>query len=241
MSLATPPLFLRPFAINGDRNAIPQTTSPGVGSATYDLGFPPVTMAPLTMGGVPPKGKDFNGILYALSAVAAWQNAGMLFVFDAGLASYIGGYKIGAVLHSANPATPMLYWFNTVDGNTNNPDVTSTGWASFSPSGAKYLAANVPSGTSNNFAPAGFDFSVGTLDLTPTGGNALVTGMAAGVEGQLVAVSNLHATNLVTLQVLNGLSTSANQFRGAFDLAIAPMSSVLTKYSSGAGKWILLP
>ena len=51
------------FATNGLKNNIPVADPAMFSSASYEKGFPQSTMKKVTEGGIPPQGKDFNGIL----------------------------------------------------------------------------------------------------------------------------------------------------------------------------------
>ncbi|SAL70725.1 phage tail collar domain-containing protein [Caballeronia peredens] len=121
----SPALVTLPFATNGLRNAIPEGSQTGIkaGAASLNDGFPPLTMQPKTQGGVPPDGRDFNGILFLLSAVARWMQAGASFIYDPAFASNpnLGGYPKGAMVLRADFTG---FWFNTADNNTTNPDAT---------------------------------------------------------------------------------------------------------------------
>ncbi|WP_321945835.1 gp53-like domain-containing protein [Paraburkholderia sp. J10-1] len=114
-----------PFAANGLRNVIPEASQAGItpGAASFNDGFPPSTMQPKTQGGVPPDGKDFNGILYAVTQTVRWVQAGGQFLFSAAFATdaNVGGYPKGAVLVRADYGG---FWFNEADNNTTNPDAT---------------------------------------------------------------------------------------------------------------------
>ena len=71
------PNFLSmPFSQNGNKNTIPPTNDGGQGLASLEFGFPQITETPLAIGGIPPKRKDFNGILYALSTFAFFAQSG---------------------------------------------------------------------------------------------------------------------------------------------------------------------
>lgn len=125
-----PGKLLLPFAYAGGRNAIPVDsqilTSPGAASLTD--GFPPLTRTPIVAGGVPPSGLDMNGILFELSALARWYNAGGGFTYDATFAgdTNVGGYPAGArVMRSDKKG----YWLNTVDGNSVDPESMTVGQA----------------------------------------------------------------------------------------------------------------
>lgn len=119
------------FSVNGDKNTIPvdsSSTTINNGQATMDSGFPPITRIPLSAGGKPPGGKDFNGIFYSISLKQQWQDAGMLYPFNSDFSTAINGYPKGAVI----PNSALTgRWLNTIDGNTSTPEVSSstlTGW-----------------------------------------------------------------------------------------------------------------
>lgn len=118
-----------PFAINGPREAILDTTPAGDNQASYDAGFPPITMILKSAGGKPPKGEDMNQILYELSQNARWNQAGAGYQFDSAFSTGISGYPLGAIVQNS---TGDGTWMNTLDGNTNNPEVATatplTGW-----------------------------------------------------------------------------------------------------------------
>ncbi|SMG61303.1 hypothetical protein [Paraburkholderia susongensis] len=121
----TPTLVPLPFATNGLRSNVPERSQIGVtpGAASFNDGFPPVTMQPKTHGGVPPNGRDVNGILYVLSQTVRWVQAGGQFVYSAPFATdpNVGGYPQGAVLLRADYGG---FWLSEADNNTTNPDAT---------------------------------------------------------------------------------------------------------------------
>lgn len=78
------PTFIpTPFAQSGNKNSIPATNDGTSGLASYSLGFPQITETPLSIGGIPPKRKDFNGILNALSTFAFFAQSGGVFTYSA--------------------------------------------------------------------------------------------------------------------------------------------------------------
>lgn len=115
----------KPFGINGPREPILSTTPAGDNTASYESGFPPITMTLKSAGGLPPKGQDMNQILYELSALARWASAGALNAYDSSFATSIGGYPKGSMLISDDSSK---IYFSTIDANTNNPNSVSTGW-----------------------------------------------------------------------------------------------------------------
>ena len=115
------------FAENGDKDTIPEDSSPFFGRASMNDGFPPETRLPDGGGGIPPSGLDFNGIFYYLSLLNRWQSAGGLFVYDSVFANDtdVNGYPKGAVLLRSGGDG---FWLNLADNNVNNPDTGGANW-----------------------------------------------------------------------------------------------------------------
>ncbi|ECY5865408.1 tail fiber protein, partial [Salmonella enterica subsp. enterica serovar Albert] len=118
-----------PFASTGDKNNIPDKATQQTkesGNAAYDSGFPPVTMTPISAGGIPPHGKDFNGLMHDITAAIRYVQAGGLYTYNADFAGAIGGYAKDAIL--AGVSTTAV-WLNTIDDNLTDPEGTdSEGW-----------------------------------------------------------------------------------------------------------------
>lgn len=116
-----------PFGLNGAKNAISVASNSPY--ASYNDGFPPVTMQSLASGGVPPQGKDFNGIFYALSQHQVWANAGGQYQYDAAFVTATGGYPLGAVLQDnlRQSAYVSLIANNTHDFNS-DPSAIGPYW-----------------------------------------------------------------------------------------------------------------
>lgn len=112
----------------GGKRVIPVPSQTGVtpGAASYNDGFPPLTMTPLP-GGVVMSGLDMNGVLYEATSIDWWMSAGAGFPFDPTFAATVGGYPAGArvLMASGNG-----YWLNLTDNNSNNPDTygAGSGW-----------------------------------------------------------------------------------------------------------------
>ncbi|WP_096917494.1 phage tail protein [Escherichia coli] len=115
----------KPFGVNGQRVAILPTTPAGDNSASYEHGFPPITMILKSAGGLPPKGQDMNQILYELSALGRWSSTGALNTFDSEFASEISGYPSGAMLISNDGERIFI---NTTEGNLSDPNSNGAGW-----------------------------------------------------------------------------------------------------------------
>lgn len=76
MKPTQPALIPMPFAQNGNKNTIPENGTEGKGDASFSLGFPQITETPLSIGGLPPSRKDFNGIFNLLSMFAFFGQSG---------------------------------------------------------------------------------------------------------------------------------------------------------------------
>ncbi|WP_080964446.1 hypothetical protein, partial [Enterobacter ludwigii] len=118
-----------PFALNGSRNAIPESGA-AAGIATLTSGFPDETMQPIIAGGIPPDGKDMNGVLFELSAMGRWANAGAEYAWDETFSDTVGGYPLGARLLGSDGQTVFI---SMQDDNTTNPETVSAAWVGYNP------------------------------------------------------------------------------------------------------------
>lgn len=114
-----------PWAEEGLKNNIPSRRDVGLSqeSATYQEGFPSITMTPISVGGKPPSGRDMNGILYELSSHIAFTNRGKHYKFNQEFCDEINGYPKGAVL--INDQETAFYISLVEQNKTNfntNPD-----------------------------------------------------------------------------------------------------------------------
>lgn len=128
MPQPTPPLIQKAFAQDAApgfiQNPIPvSTVDPS--RASFNLGFPPLTMTEIVAGGTPPFGQDMNGILYMISAHVAAAQAGQPYLYSSTLSTAMGGYALGTVLGMSDGTG---VWINTVAGNTTDPDAGGAGW-----------------------------------------------------------------------------------------------------------------
>lgn len=118
-------LISTPFAQEGEKTEIQNVTGEFDNSATYQLGFPPLTMQSIRLGGKPPKGTDFNGILFDITENISFLCKGGRYQYNAGLSTLIGGYPEGSNLLLDDNVTEVV---STVAGNQNNPNTDMTGW-----------------------------------------------------------------------------------------------------------------
>ena len=111
------------FAASGDKNLIPESTET-TGLASWREGFPAITSAPFSEGGVAPKRADFNGIFNALSQAVMWMQQGGVYAYDVST-----DYEAGNVVLDAGG----LYVANAGNGPSSavvqpSTDTTGTTW-----------------------------------------------------------------------------------------------------------------
>lgn len=173
--------------------SIPSASQIGIqnGAASLNDGFPPLTSQPIGSGGVPPWGQDMNGILNQITAWNQWQQAGAAVQYDGSFSTSIGGYPKYAIV--ASTATLGLFWFNTVDSNTTDPDGGSpSGWIATGPA-VNLLHYGTDAGTANALSVASVTpgvpvFTAGMLfEITKmsSANTAAMTGTIAGQAGNV--------------------------------------------------------
>ena len=118
-------LISTPFAQEGEKTEIQNVTGEFDNSATYQLGFPPLTMQSIRLGGKPPKGTDFNGILFDITENISFLCKGGRYQYNAGLSTLMGGYPEGSNLLLDDNVTEVV---STINSNQNNPNTDMTGW-----------------------------------------------------------------------------------------------------------------
>lgn len=190
-----PAKLVLPFANAGAKNTIPTASQIGIvaGAASLTDGFPPLTRTPIAAGGVPPSGLDMNGILYELSAILRWANAGGGYAYDAAFAtdSNVGGYPKGARIMRSDG---LGYWFNTVENNTTDPEAAGAAAAGWVP-----------------------DFTNGVTAVTMTSANVTLTPLQYG-KPIIVITGTLTANlNLIFPAIVNEW-TVINNTTGAFTI-----------------------
>lgn len=198
----TPPKFTVAFASSAGSsniNAIPtasqQTTNPG--AASFTDGFPPLNFVPIPAGGIPPDGRDMNGILNQITRWNQWHAAGGPIRYDASFAASIGGYPAGALVQSSSG---HAIYESVSDNNTADPNAAGAGWRLIT---CVWSTVGVQATGSANI-------QVVTLSPAPTG-LAQLTGIP------LVINSQGTNTGAVTLNV-NGLGAVPVQFQGSVAL-----------------------
>lgn len=194
----------------GEINTIPTASQIGIvnGRASLHDGFPPNTFLPLTTGGVPPFGADFNGILNEITTITQWQQAGGFFPYDSAFSTTIGGYPKGAVLQSANGSG---LWISTAENNTTNPDTGGAGWNSLAFEGSQAI-------------------TVTTADVT-------VTQLQSAYPVLIISGALTAARNLI-LPATVGEWIIQNNTTGAFNLTVKTASGTGITATQGQSTYV---
>lgn len=232
--VATPAIITEPFgssSVAGDITVpipVPSQIATTPGRASFTDGFPPQCFA--TSGGTPPDGRDLQGILFMLSAYCAFIQAAQCIKYDAATSTAMTGYAVGAVVQSS--ANPDLFWVNKTAGNTNDPDVTNTGWIASAP----LYSAVALTGANNVVLPGPSDYFI---DVDTTAGAVNYTGFVAQRDNQRITFSAIGTGGAaLTLAALSGSSSAANQIRASGTITVAQLDSVTIQHNAALGKWI---
>ncbi|WP_272683282.1 hypothetical protein [Providencia sp. PROV156] len=202
--MKNPKLITKPFAQNGQKNAIPENYSSSMESnqATWDTGFGQITMIPVAAGGMPPKGQDFNGIFNQISENIVYLSKGGKFKFSADYAASIGGYPKGAILQSDDEKKEYqsIVDNNKVDFNTAPQSQVSSSWKLISTDDMlSQIAGKQPSGDyATNEA-----LKTGLSGKQPTGDYATNPTLNAELGKKLDKTSVAQGTGSSTTQVMS--------------------------------------
>jgi hypothetical protein len=239
MSVSAPVTIVTPFGVNAADPQyitlpVPVASQTGVtpGAASFEDGFPPLTMSdPATEGGVPPFGQDMNGILRMVTSYLAWLQGGGGFYWDAAFVAANTGYAVGSLLRSAT--VPGKFWYNTVANNPNDPDSDPTDWIGYSilASPVNTLTATTLAGLQDNLNVTG----IGFVRLNTAAGAITYNGFLQGFTGQMVTVTNLGSAN-VTFTANSGSSPANERFRLPSNVTITTNMSYTFRYNGS--EWV---
>ena len=190
------------FAASGDKNTIPESTET-TGLASWREGFPAITSAPFSEGGIAPKRADFNGIFYALSLAVMWMQQGGVYAYDVNT-----DYEAGNVVLDAGG----LYVANAANGPSSavvqpSSDTTGATWKLVRLDLATQTAAGYMSATDkaklDNTVTAWTD--LGDKLMTATVSRSLIYNLL-GVAGSHYADGHILDLNYQTstLSIFNG-------------------------------------
>jgi len=198
-----------PFAYaagTGYIEPIPTDSQIGItnGRASLHDGFPPLTFSPISSGGVPPLGADFNGILNEITTIQQWQEAGGFFPYDSVFSTIVNGYPKGAVLQSASFNG---FWISTVENNTTNPDAGGAGWVSTAFEGLSSVAM---SGTSITLTAIQSAYPIVVITGTLTANSTVIVPNQIGKW-----IFSNQTTGTYTLTVKTAAGTGVNITQGS--------------------------
>jgi len=198
-----------PFAYaagTGYIEPIPTDSQIGItnGRASLHDGFPPLTFTPISSGGVPPFGADFNGILNEITAIQQWQEAGGFFPYDSVFSTAVNGYPKGAVLQSASFNG---FWISTAENNTTNPDADGAGWISTAFEGLSSIAM---SGTSITLTAIQSAYPIVVITGTLTANSTVIVPNQIGEW-----IFSNQTTGAYTLTVKTAAGTGVNITQGS--------------------------
>lgn len=216
-----------PFGSNGPRDAITATTPSGSNQASYDQGFPPITMTLKSAGGLPPKGQDMNQILFEQSSFNRYYAAGGGYAFDSAFSAGIGGYPAGARI----PNTTLNgFWVNTIEDNSTNPENSTgalTGWIPQDSYGITSITGLTSSSVTLTSLQASKDRIVLTGALTANI-NIVVPAWVKRWE----VVNNTTGSFTVTIKTPSGSGVSISS--GSTAMVIGDGTNIINNYSPGA-------
>lgn len=111
-----------------------------------------------------------------------------------------------------------------------------------STAGKLATTANIGAIESDNLKPVSdWPTGYGRLDFNINNGNAIVTGLLPGTDGQSIIGRNTSATFELTIPALSSSSSAANQFSGGGGgLILPPLASAqFTYYAGTVNKWVI--
>lgn len=225
-STSAPAKFLIPFAANDSAKVEIPVTTVDATRASQSLGFPPLTMQPPEVGGVPPQGEDFNGAMNQVARAAWWVMLGSLFVYDSTFATNvnIGGYPKGSQLLRTDLAG---LWLNGAENNSTNPDDNTGAAANWLP-GYTYGSASIAVSTATTVYPVNAAHK--TLYLTGTLTANSVVNLPAWTYEWLIIDNTVRAGFTLTVKTASGtgivIATGAQRLRGDGTNIIQPAESI---------------
>ena len=188
---------------------IPTASQIGIvnGRASLHDGFPPDTFIPISTGGVPPFGADFNGILNEITSITQWQQAGGFFPYDSTFSTAISGYPVGAIIQAANY---QGFWLNTTNGNTTNPDTGGAGWTSLVFEGLQAITVTTANVTVTQLQSA---YPILVISGALTGARSLIL---PAVVGQWIVQNNTTGAFALTVKTAAGTGIVAIQGQSTY-------------------------
>ena len=204
MTISTPTQITVNWASGGDKNSIPIPSQTG-GVASFTTGFPPLTMTPKASGGVPPSGKDMNGILFSLSQAIQYEQSGGHFPYSSSFASAVGGYPLSAIVQATDNSG---FWINSTANNTTDPEAFGAGWQPLK--------------------------QAGVTSLTVSSVNVTLTALQAGKDVILINGSLTQNINIIVPTWVKTWSIINNAALGAYSITVKTASGTGAILLAGA-------
>ena len=256
LSSSTPSKLPLPFAGGGSalKNTIPEASQISItaGAASLTDGFPPLTMTPIAGGGVPPFGQDMNGILYAISSIARWMNAGGSYAFDSTFANdaNVNGYPNGAVIKRSDNTG---FWLSTADNNTFNPDISSSFTATISTTNMTVTAmlsgtiqagqvisgAGVTGGTVVVSQTSGTTGGAGVYVISPTQTVSVGVTMT-GIFPNWIPLNNIGIGQVTGLTNANVTLSATTAAKNIINITGALTGNVVVYFPTWVGEWLVV-
>lgn len=193
------------------------------GAASFTDGFVPLNFVPVTAGGVPPFGQDFNGILQIVTQWLQWGNAGGAVRYDAGFVSAVGGYPIGATLMSNSG---HAIFESLIDNNSGDPNAGAVNWRILS--SVWSLAPWQASGSAN--------IQTVTLSPAPTSSSQLsgipITLLSQGTNTGAVTL-NVNGLGALPVVTTGGSQIGGNVLVTSYPFTVILAGSAFVLMSSG--------
>ncbi len=115
-----PTIIPIPFAENGNKNVLPESPASSTSNlASWSYGFPDITRKDKSDGGLPPSGKDFQGIFYTLSEHAYYQQSGGVYLWSNKV-----NYNVGSIVRIVD-SSGACHWFRAL--KQSGPNIAGIG------------------------------------------------------------------------------------------------------------------
>ena len=163
----SPKLMPIAFGVNSQRQSLQESSVSGTSLASYNDGFPPITMISKDAGGIPPQGKDFNQILYELSSLSKWSQSSGLFQYDSSFSESIGGYPKGSVIIGADGET---IYQSKIDDNLSTPS-SGDDWSVIPSDSSSFVTISGLGVDSGYLLVGGFYSQEGVVSTDPSVGD----------------------------------------------------------------------
>lgn len=251
MPLSIPKFIKTAFSQFGMKNSIPETTNNITGAAGYNQGFSEINMLPEGAGGIPPDGKDFNGIFYEITSSLQYLQSGVIFPYNQEFATAIGGYPKGARV--ADLSDTSIIYTSQINNNLSPPPGANwvIGASETIYGSTKYATqSETNAGTSDNLAITPLKFkSAFVASLAANGYQKLPSGLIiqwiqnADSGGSAVTKATLPIafpnSILLAVPIDSGAGVALKTY-GTWDSSASTLSSVVIGWAADPTEYSVL-